>query len=148
LRGETQAYGSKRHAQRICSDCFARGVLRTPYETVKLNDNLRNKEPTAAEVTVLAPFGTFSGEAYLALVECRSTLKPEVLEKGMLFAHGQKSQGREAIILKKVGLLYGYRGQDEDLHYLSPYEFARYWTVQERTSAYNCNISSENVKRF
>ena len=97
---------------------------------------------------MLAPFGTFSGEAYLALVESGFSLKPQVLEKGMLFARGQKQQGRDAVLLKKVGLLYGYRGQDEELHYLSPYEFARYRTVQERTSAYNCNISGKNVKRF
>eukprot|EP00959_Pyramimonas_sp_CCMP1952_P080323 1678706-Pyramimonas_sp.AAC.1 len=33
LKGETCAYASRRHALRICSDCFARGVLRTPNET-------------------------------------------------------------------------------------------------------------------
>ncbi len=47
-RGETVAYGSRRHALRIMSDCFGRGLLRTPNETVKLNDALASNEPTAA----------------------------------------------------------------------------------------------------
>lgn len=54
---------------------------------------------------VLAPFVTFAGEAYLALVENRSSLSPHVFEKGMLWARGEDGKGREEVILKKIGRL-------------------------------------------
>ena len=64
LKKETLTYATRRHAQRIVSDCFARGILRTPNETSKLNDVVGHADPTAAEVTSTAPCVTFPGEAF------------------------------------------------------------------------------------
>ena len=145
-RGESVAYCSRRHAQRIVSDCFGRGVLRTPNETVKLNDALSSNEPTAAEVTAMAPFTTFSGEAFLSLVENRASLKATTLEKGLIWARSRNDNRRETVLLKKIGLLYGYRPVDPDIHYLSPYEFVRYWAVETRKKEHK--KSTVNVKCF
>mgnify|MGYP002180595052 CR=1 FL=1 len=40
VRGESLGYQARRHAQRLVSDCFCRGILRVPNETCKLNDNV------------------------------------------------------------------------------------------------------------
>ena len=56
LKGESTTYSARRHAQRIMSDCFARGILRTPNETAKLNDAAGHPEPTTPEVTASAFF--------------------------------------------------------------------------------------------
>ena len=34
------------------------------------------------------------------------------------------------MLLKRIGLIYGFRGTDPDLLYLSPYEFVKHWRVR------------------
>ena len=100
---ESIAYCSRRHSQRIISDCFARGILRTPNETVKLIDGFKCLEPTEAEMCVLTPFSTFSGEAFLSLVENRASQRAAALEKGLLWARTKNGQQKEGVFffLKK-----------------------------------------------
>jgi hypothetical protein len=76
-----------------------------------------------------APSATFPREAFLSLAEQRASLNPRVLEKGLLQARSREKHGDLAILMKKIGLIYGYRGTDPELQYLSPYEFIRYWRV-------------------
>ena len=118
LQGETLGHATKRHAQRIMSDCFARGVLRTANETVKLNDAVGNAECTSAEVTCTAPFSNFPGESFLSIVEARCSLKCGTLEKGLVQARQQKDSEELIVLVKRIGFIYGHRGQDPDLHYL------------------------------
>ena len=147
LQGETLGYATKRHAQRIISDCFARGVLRTSNETAKLNDAVGHAECTHAEVTCTAPFGNFPGESFLSVVEERCSLKLGALEKGLVQARKQKNNEEPMVLVKRMGLLYGYRGRDPDLQYLSPYEFVRHWCVQNLRGSQD-NESTDIVKRF
>ncbi len=65
VRRESLGYQARRHAQRLVSDCFCRGILRVPNETCKLNDNVLHSEPTAAEVLTLAPYKTIPGPTYM-----------------------------------------------------------------------------------
>ena len=88
---ESVSYMMRRHAKRICSDCYARGVLRTPNETTKLNDSVLAQDPTEAEVLQLASGSAFPGDAFLALVEDRAGKDPKHLEKSLVYARtGQK----------------------------------------------------------
>ena len=148
LQDETLTYATRRHAQRVLSDCFARGILRTPNETAKLNDAVGHSEPTRAEVTTTAPFGTFSGEAFLSLVEQRASTKADILTKGLLQARSKLLHGECTVLLKRIGLLYGYRGNHSDLLYLSPWEFVRYWEVIPLAVGKKPGKSSTTVKSF
>ena len=84
------AYIARRHAKRICSDCYARGVLRTPNESRKLIDSLLAKDPSDAEVLQLAKGCNFPGDAFLALVEQRANLNPKKLERSLIYARTSK----------------------------------------------------------
>ena len=148
MEHETITYATRRHAQRIVSDCFARGILRTPNETTKLNDIAGHTEPTAAEVTSTGPCVTFNGEAFLALVEQRTNLNPRVLEKGLLQARSRNKHGNLAVVLKRIGLIYGFRGTDPDLLYLSPYEFMRYWRIVPFDTGKKPQKNTPTVKVF
>ena len=99
INRESVTYVTRRHAQRIVSDCFARGILRTPNETVKLNDAVGHGEPTQAELTATAPFNTFPGESSLSLVEQRASTSANVLEKGLLCARSKERHGTDAVVL-------------------------------------------------
>ena len=46
---------------------------------------------------------------------------------------GTTGRASDVVWLKKLAHLYGLRDTDPDLIYLSPYEFERWWDVQETT---------------
>ena len=105
-------------------------------------------DPTAAEVTSTAPCVTFPREAFLSLVEQRASLNTHVLEKGLLQARSRAKHGDLSVLLKRIGLIYGYRGTDLDLRYLSPYEFVRHWLVRAIDAAKMPRRSTATVKIF
>lgn len=48
---------------------------------------------------------------------------------GLIHARSKDTHGEYAVIIKRMGLLYGYRGSDPGLTVLSPYGFIRHWQV-------------------
>jgi hypothetical protein len=77
-------YIAARYAKRIISNCFARGIMRTPNETAKLNDIAGHPEPTSAELFCTAAFRTFPGEAFMSIFEGRANVDASRFEKGLL----------------------------------------------------------------
>ena len=136
MRGEPLSVQARKHTKRIISDCFCRGILRVPNETSKLNDKVLDPEPTAAEMLVLAPYKTFAGGAYLAMVEGRTSVDPQRFERGLLqileVKPGKETpdEASRSVLVKKPAHLYGYRGHHSELVYLSPYEFERWWEIR------------------
>ena len=150
LQGHAISYQARRHTKRIISDCFCRGMLRVPNETCKLNDKALDTEPTAAEMLVLSPYMLFPGSAYLAMVEGRTSTNPKQIERGILQLMARRDAkgnrvGEPEIVVRKLALLYGCRGRDPELHYLSPHEFDRWWQVRPLTLEL---LSQTNVKQF
>ena len=84
-------------------DCFARGILRTPNRTAKLNDAVRHFKPTQTKVIAAAPYGTFVGEAFLATVEQRVSLNPSFLAKGLLWVRNPVLREEPAAVVKNNG---------------------------------------------
>ena len=147
LKDESLSYLAKRHALRICSDCFGRGIVRSPNETTKLNDNAGHEEPTAAEMTCSAKFSTFPGGAYLAIIEGRASVDPKKIQRGLLYTKTHKGSA-ERVIIRNAALFYGYRDDSTLMHYLSPYEFHRYWEIKQTSASKYYSSRAENLFHF
>ncbi len=69
LQGQCRAYLGRRHAQRIISDVYGKGVVRGAVECVNLLTNSRENDVTAAECMRTARTVHFDGNAYATFVE-------------------------------------------------------------------------------
>lgn len=117
---------SRRHAQRIVADCFIRGIVRGAVETENLNMHAvaTQRDPCAAECMQTFRTALLPGAALLEVIERMSEGKSVRGMKGNL----QVVQGE--VVLRDLALLYGLRGSEVAVVYLSPYEFVRYWEVK------------------
>ena len=117
---------SRRHAQRIVADCFVRGIVRGAVETENLNMHAvaTQWDPCAAECMQTFRTAVLPGAALLEVIERASEGKSLRGMKGNL----QVVQGE--VVLRDLALLYGLRGSEVAVAYLSPYEFVRYWEVK------------------
>ena len=129
LKEESIGYVGRRHAQRIISDYYAKGIIRGAVECVNLLTRGLKNDVTAAETIKSARVKSFTGGAFLSLVERAANIGdgdaarvyPEV---------DMRSKKMRKILIKDMDFLYGYRGTDGELCYLSPYEFTREWEIQ------------------
>ena len=69
LDGECRGYVGRRHAQRIISDVYGKGVVRGAVECVNLLTNGCVQDVTAAECMKTARCVQFDGAAYLNAIE-------------------------------------------------------------------------------
>ena len=127
LRGEKSiGQVSRRHAQRIVADCFVRGIVRGAVETENLNMHAVSSQhdPCAAECIQTFRTVALPGAALLEVIE-KVTAGQSL--RGM---KGYLQVVRGEVVLRDLAILYGLRGMDEAVCYLSPYEFVRYWEVK------------------
>eukprot|EP00435_Cladocopium_sp_Y103_P067307 s284_g29.t2 len=117
---------SRRHAQRIVADCFVRGIVRGAVETENLNMHAvaAQQDPCAAECLQTFRTVALPGAALVEVIERITAGQPVRGMKGYL----QVVQGE--VVLRDLAILYGLRGVDDRVCYLSPYEFVRYWEVK------------------
>ena len=112
-------------------------------------DHCCGELPTAVEVLTLAPFNTFASGCYLGVVEKRCSVDPHKSEKGLLQILKKGTDGGEQTMFKKQALFYGYRSEDKDLIYLSPYEFEQWWEIKHISILkWNKNFNCMKVKRL
>ena len=67
LKGESIGYVTRRHMQRLISDCCARGVVRGAVETENLNMQAADPNVCAAEMITSFPYVAFRGQTFLEL---------------------------------------------------------------------------------
>ena len=108
----------QRVANRVFSDLQFRGSIRPATEEFRLAAFARNDDPTAAEFVrsfASAPQAATSSEN----AEAQSTCK--------LVTRRKVSLATEDMNVLNV---YGFRGRDPRVYYLSPWEFVKWWQLE------------------
>ena len=113
---EAQQY--RRVLQRICGDLEFRCSVRPLTEETMLAGFWDGEEVTSAECIRSFAVVPFVGSAWLAQVDRRTEVRAQV----------KQLQHRHAVL--STAEVYGWRGKDHRLYYLSPWEFTSLWEVQ------------------
>ena len=129
-RGESVQYVARRHTQRFLSDSQARGTARGGVEVVNLICNHTEHDVTAAESLKSAITTNFGGKHFVAVLEtmCLKQRATSMIRHVPLRVtkHGKFSTLQP---VPNIATMYGYRGTDPRVHFLSAYEFVSGWTV-------------------
>lgn len=128
LKGESIGYVTRRHMQRLISDCCARGVVRGAVETENLNMQAADPNVCAAEMITSFPYVAFRGQTFLELVENSANREWSRLQYRVHVSKPIK-EDVQAVAFQHTGLFYGFRGNDPRVLYLSPYEWVSQWEV-------------------
>ena len=113
---------------RILSDLQCRGMLRTASEEVNLAVNAHEQDEMNAEFVRTFRTQCFFGRR---LLEAYESVKRDAVTTWTTVP-----RPRSLTILDHVKEiphvhLYGYRGRDPSLYYLSPWEFSMHWTAEK-----------------
>ena len=126
LRGGSVNYIGKRHAMRLMSDAYGKGIVRGQAE----NTNLRAYTKEDAAVTFAESFRTcqteaFFGREYVDMVE---RLNDHVKQESRTtFAEvDMRTPWKKKITFRDGATLYGQRPEHPEIRHLSPYEFVTY----------------------
>ena len=71
---------------------------------------------------------TFPGQRFVNLLESEMKGETKRLRKGVLPVRAEPVE-KEVIRTYHLEELYGYRGRDERVYYLNPWEFMMFWDV-------------------
>ena len=126
LNGESVNYIGKRHAMRLMSDAYGKGIVRGQVECANLRANNKEATVTHAESFRTSQTQAFYGREFCDLVqELNDRVKsPTKVQFGTVDCRrGQK----RCIRYRDVALLYGQRPKNPAVWHLSPYEFTMYW---------------------
>ncbi len=132
LKGESTAYIGRRHAQRLVSDLYGKGIVRGSVECTNLLTHCTRQDVTSAEMIKTARTATFPGSAYVRRIEreCKVAATQEQRAFPQIDA---RNPAKKKIAIKDVDVLYGHRGTDPRVHFLSPYEFSRHCEIRLAT---------------
>ena len=75
IKDERIAYIAARHAKRILSDAYGKGVVRSNQESTNLRTYTKENDVTAAETFRTAQCMSFAGHEFCSLVEQANTAK-------------------------------------------------------------------------
>ena len=130
LKDEHRSYIGRRHAQRIISDFYGKGVVRGAVESVNLLTNNIGTDATAAETMKTARCVMFNGIDLLNAIDSYG-VDGKKLSRSIRIAPAidKTDKQRPSLFCKQFDIFYGYRGTNKSIHILSPYEFARYWEI-------------------
>jgi hypothetical protein len=139
------AYIGKRHATHLCADAYGKGIIRSQQESINLrvagaNDNVKSAESFHAASCANFPGGD--------LIQWRESIYQNadyVKSIGAISVERGDSRCKTPIVRNLV-FLYGHRPSTPSIWYLSPCEFAIYWTVELAT--YSLNPSGKNQEAF
>ena len=104
--------------------------MRTAPEEFNLAANLHSQDPTNAEFIRSFRTQSFPGRRFVVLCESEMKKVSQRFRKGLLTAR-KKPVGDEKILTYHIEEIYGYRGRDPRVLYLSPWEFLMFWEVQQ-----------------
>ena len=122
-RGEGTEKGGKRHAMRIMSDAYQKGIVRGQVENCNLRANHREECAVATERVSTATFQSFPGNVFLQTTKRHGDKEEEVGQPTALRTHGRRLRAFD------WAAAYGHRPTRPGLWELSPYEFMMYWDV-------------------
>ena len=124
----TPADQARSVSHRMISDLELRGVLRGAPEVYNLSVNMRKEDSLFQECIRTFLEASFPGGAFLAKLEAETHGVGGVLIRRIPPSRGPKSKYR-FMSAPQVDA-YGFRGQDPQVLYLSPFEFCMYWEIQ------------------
>ena len=130
LAGECRGYVGRRHVQRIISDFYGRGIVRGAVECVNLLVHADKADVLAAETMRTAPTQHFDGGSFLTAIESIDGSRASTRSRRKFPVIDRRKATQSRALATYRDILYGHRGTDARVRYLSPYEFTRHWTVQ------------------
>ena len=122
-RGDSLDKVGKKHAMRIMSDAYLKGIVRGQVECCNLRANHSEESAVAAERVTSAVLQSFPGGAFLNAVR-RLADKDDAVSQ----ATAWRKQRRQLRAFDWAQA-YGHRPCHAGLWELSPYEFFMYWDV-------------------
>ena len=131
LRGESTNYVGKRHAMRLMSDAYGKGIVRGQVENTNLRAYAKENDVTFAESFRTCQTESFYGREYVDMVQRINDKK--IIERRAIFGEvDMRNKRKKRVTFRDVALLYGHRpcehqGEMSEVWYLSPYEFVMYW---------------------
>ena len=119
-------YIGKRHAMRLMSDAYGKGIVRGQVECANLRAFYDARDVLKAEAIRSAAVAVFYGREYLDTV--RLLCKERTTQKRpYFFSIDGRNPKKKCVTVRDVGLLYGHRPQHASVWTLSPYEFMMQW---------------------
>ena len=119
-RGESISYIGKRHATRLMSDAYGKGIVRGHIETTNLRANAKANDVTAAETFRTSQTEAFFSSEYVDVVQKMNDWV--ALEKAAVFGEvGFRNPKTKKVAIRDAATLYGQRpkntqGYDTFLH--------------------------------
>ena len=124
VRGKSVQCIGKRHATRLMSDAYGRGIVCGQAENTNLRANGKPNDVCAAECFRTCGTTSFFGREYFDMVERLTKSNADV--KSVVFGEiDSRNPRKKKVTFRDVAVLYGER--PPELQYLSPYEFVTYW---------------------
>ena len=118
----------KRHAMRIMSDAYGKGIVRAQVENTNLRAYAKDNDITSAESIKTCMTVSFVGRNYVEVVENLNDKK--LAANSTVFAEvDTRSKRHRKITFRDVAAFYGHRPKDPRVWYLSPYDFVTEWEV-------------------
>ena len=118
----------KRHATRIMSDAYGRGIVRAQVENTNLRAYSTESDVTAAESIKTCKTEAFYGHNSVDIVQ--NLNDKHVPGTSTVFAEvDMRSKRHRKITFRDVATFCGERPRDDRVWYLSPYEFVSEWEV-------------------
>ena len=92
--------------------------------------NRRQDDVTAAECVKTAITTTFAGYKFVSLLKRKNGNRPtkRIADK-VLFRVSRTGKAASLQAVPDLAMMYGYRGKDPGVHWLSPYEFVSRWRL-------------------
>ena len=140
------AYMAGRFKKRLLSDCYGRGVTRAAVETTGLLTQSHPNNVCAAESMVSSLSDAFDGKLYLNVVE-KKLGDDQRKNKHRLRASRAKPNSSKLIIERDEATMYGNRGDNPKVRWLSAFEFKR-WVSLERSTWPGTSGEAEDELEF
>ena len=134
---------AKRHASRLMSDAYGKGIVRGQAECTNLRAYSTANDVIHAETFRTSQTESFYGKEYVNVVEGLSYRKPTV-DKTIIAGVDGRNPRRQEVTIRDTSMLYGQRPKHPDLLYFSPHEFVMYW--QPQLVSYPLSLSHENFR--
>ena len=126
LAGDGINYTGKRHASRLMSDAYGKGIVRGQAENTNLRAYSKVNDVTHAETIKTSQCVSFYGKEYVEVVERLNDKKP-ALGQAVFAEIDHRNPSKRKVTIRDVSVLYGQRPKHADVWHLSPYEFVMYW---------------------
>ena len=116
------------YSKRLLKDLEARSTVRTAVENLNLAIHGDSADVLSAECVRMFPSVTFPAAALLRReeVETQKTKGVQII----VAIHHARGEGLRTWTTAPFDLMYGFRGSQDNIDLLSPYEMLRYWSLE------------------